>query len=66
MCDMSLFICLRRSRGTAQPDWQSAEEVLFKRSQEIIRHFVHEHPDEVFALFAYSVDAVYAGVAFEL
>src|SRR5581483_2480243 len=47
----------------AQPDWQSAEDVLFTRSREIIRQFVRDHPNEVFALFAYSVDCDYAGVA---
>jgi hypothetical protein len=46
-----------------QPDWQSAEDTLFTRSREIISQFVRDHPDEVFALFAYSVDCDYTGVA---
>jgi hypothetical protein len=34
-----------------EPDWASAEEVLFERSVAVIRQFATEHPDEMFATF---------------
>lgn len=46
-----------------EPDWSGAEEMLFERSAFVIRQFVAEHPNEVFATFAFTVDSDYAGVA---
>lgn len=46
-----------------QQDWQSAEDILFERSQEVIRQFASEHTNEVFSLFAYSVDCEFTGAA---
>jgi hypothetical protein len=46
-----------------EPDWASAEDVLFERSATVIRRFAAEHPDELFATFAFTVDSDYAGVA---
>jgi hypothetical protein len=47
----------------AKPDWQSAEDVLFEKSRAIIGQFSHAHPDELFSLFAFTVDSEYEGVA---
>jgi hypothetical protein len=47
----------------AEADWASAEDVLFERSAAVIRQFAAEHPDEVFATFAFTVDSDYAGAA---
>jgi hypothetical protein len=46
-----------------RPDWSAAEKTLFERSLDIIRQFAAEHPNELFASFAFTVDSVYAGVA---
>ena len=46
----------------AQPDWQSAEELLFAQSQEIIQRFAQEHPNELFSFFD-TVDGMFYGVA---
>ncbi len=46
-----------------RPDWLAAEKTLFERSLVLIRQFAAEHPDELFASFAFTVDSVYAGVA---
>ena len=45
-----------------EPNWAGAEDVLFERSASAIRQFAAEHPDEVFAALAFTVDSVYAGV----
>jgi hypothetical protein len=47
----------------AEPDWAAAEDFLFEQSACAIRKFAAEHPDEVFATFAFTVDSDYAGVA---
>lgn len=46
----------------AEPDWHGAEELLFQRSQAILRRFGQEHPDEPISLFFYTVDSELAGV----
>ena len=44
-------------------DWPGAEELLFERSQAILRRFGLEHPEEPVSLFFYTVDSEVAGVA---
>jgi hypothetical protein len=46
-----------------RPAWKEAEETLFRESREIIRRFAAEHPDEMFALLAFTVDCEYSGLA---
>ena len=46
-----------------EPDWAGAEILLFERSASVIRQFAAEHPGEVFAAFAFTVDSDFAGVA---
>jgi hypothetical protein len=46
-----------------QPDWTSAEELLFARSIAAIKQFGAEHSVELFSAFAFTVDSDYAGVA---
>jgi len=46
-----------------QPDWTAAEDTLFERSAAIIQQFVTAHADEVFSIFAFTVDTIYTGVA---
>ena len=45
-----------------EPDWHGAEDLLFKRSQIILRQFAQEHPDELVSLFFYTVDSEFTGV----
>ena len=47
----------------SESDWASAEGVMFERSAAVIRQFAADHPDELFAAFAFTVDSDYAGVA---
>lgn len=46
-----------------QPDWTSAEDMLFEQSAAIIRQFATDHSDEQFSTFAFTVDCLYTGVA---
>jgi hypothetical protein len=46
-----------------QPDWISAEALLFDQSMGVIRQFAMSHPSELFSTFAFAVDSEYAGVA---
>ncbi len=45
-----------------EPDWDGAEDLLFERTQIILRQFAHEHPDELVSLFFYTVDSEFTGV----
>src|SRR4051794_12865280 len=58
-----LVVRPQRGQRMVAPDWAGAEAVLFDRSAAVVRQFAAEHPDEVFAAFAFTVDSDYAGVA---
>lgn len=47
----------------SESDWSAAEDTLFERSAAAIRQFAAEHPEDLFAIFAFTVDSNYTGVA---